>query len=239
MDVYRPVIGGRPASSAYAIPWGTSSAVSTSPATRSLESQLRRYDESRRSPGATERSSSPIRTRPLLSREPSHCPDPAGRPGNRDSNLRRTGRRRVLGTVSVSIRSFRVGLRTTVSGGRPRPAAEGSADSCRGRWDGPAASGEELAELPQGQQCDGGHERPREMLPVEPRGSQQASEAVHLGDEHRQDELTEGGPVHLLAVERGRGQHRLGLASALERRHDQAQGKGGEGDRLTDLDAAE
>jgi hypothetical protein len=64
--VYRPVIAGRPASSAYAIPWGTRSAVRTSPATRSLESQLRRYDESRRTPGATERSNFPICIRPLL-----------------------------------------------------------------------------------------------------------------------------------------------------------------------------
>jgi hypothetical protein len=38
IEVYRPVIAGRPASSAYAIPWGTRSAVSTSPATRSFGS---------------------------------------------------------------------------------------------------------------------------------------------------------------------------------------------------------
>ena len=42
IDVYRPVIGGRPASSAYAIPCGTSSATRTSPATRSFVSQADR-----------------------------------------------------------------------------------------------------------------------------------------------------------------------------------------------------
>ena len=42
MEVYRPVIGGRPASSAYAIPWGTSSVLSTIPATTSLASHSRR-----------------------------------------------------------------------------------------------------------------------------------------------------------------------------------------------------
>ena len=42
MDVYRPVIGGRPASSAYAMPCGTSSVVSTTPATMSLASHSRR-----------------------------------------------------------------------------------------------------------------------------------------------------------------------------------------------------
>ncbi len=40
--VYRPVIGGRPASSAYAMPCGTSSVVRTTPATRSLTSHSRR-----------------------------------------------------------------------------------------------------------------------------------------------------------------------------------------------------
>ena len=34
--MYSPVIAGRPASSAYAIPWGTSSVVSTIPAMTSL-----------------------------------------------------------------------------------------------------------------------------------------------------------------------------------------------------------
>ena len=42
MDVYSPVIGGRPASSAYAMPCGTSSVVSTTPAITSLASHLRR-----------------------------------------------------------------------------------------------------------------------------------------------------------------------------------------------------
>ena len=42
MDVYRPVIGGSPASSAYAMPCGTSSVVSTTPAMTSLTSHRRR-----------------------------------------------------------------------------------------------------------------------------------------------------------------------------------------------------
>ena len=41
-DVYRPVIGGRPASSAYAMPCGTSSVVRTTPAITSLRSHSRR-----------------------------------------------------------------------------------------------------------------------------------------------------------------------------------------------------
>src|SRR6516225_1665720 len=45
MEVYRPVIGGRPASSAYAMPCGTSRVLSTTPATTSLASHSRRYDE--------------------------------------------------------------------------------------------------------------------------------------------------------------------------------------------------
>ena len=85
--MYSPVIGGRPASSAYAIPWGTSSAVRTSPATRSLESQLRRYDDSRRTPGAAEPTNSLIGIL-LIGREPSCHSDLAGRPPSRS---RRTG----------------------------------------------------------------------------------------------------------------------------------------------------
>ncbi len=42
MDVYRPVIAGSPASSAYAMPCGTRSAVRIRPATRSLGSHVRR-----------------------------------------------------------------------------------------------------------------------------------------------------------------------------------------------------
>src|SRR5690349_18985427 len=42
MEVYRPVIGGSPASSAYAMPCGTSSVLSTIPATTSLASHSRR-----------------------------------------------------------------------------------------------------------------------------------------------------------------------------------------------------
>ena len=42
MEVYRPVIGGRPASSAYAMPWGTSRVVSTTPAMTSFTSHWRR-----------------------------------------------------------------------------------------------------------------------------------------------------------------------------------------------------
>ena len=41
IDVYRPVIAGSPASSAYAMPCGTSRAVSTRPATTSLGNQAR------------------------------------------------------------------------------------------------------------------------------------------------------------------------------------------------------
>ena len=41
IDVYKPVIAGNPASSAYAMPCGTSSAVSTRPATMSLDNQAR------------------------------------------------------------------------------------------------------------------------------------------------------------------------------------------------------
>ena len=41
MDVYRPVIAGSPASSAYAMPCGTSSAVRIRPATRSFVSHER------------------------------------------------------------------------------------------------------------------------------------------------------------------------------------------------------
>src|SRR3954447_23058219 len=52
IEVYRPVIGGKPASSAYAIPCGTRSAVSTSPAMTSWRSQLALYDESVASPGS-------------------------------------------------------------------------------------------------------------------------------------------------------------------------------------------
>ena len=40
--VYRPVTGGSPASSAYAMPCGTSNAVSTTPATMSPPSHARR-----------------------------------------------------------------------------------------------------------------------------------------------------------------------------------------------------
>ena len=51
MDVYKPVIGGRPASSAYAMPCGTSRVVSTTPAMTSFSSHCRRYDEITWSPG--------------------------------------------------------------------------------------------------------------------------------------------------------------------------------------------
>src|SRR3954447_9284893 len=44
-------MAGSPASSAYAIPWGTSSVVTTRPATRSLPSSAGRYDRSIASPG--------------------------------------------------------------------------------------------------------------------------------------------------------------------------------------------
>src|ERR1700746_3600363 len=48
MEVYRPVIGGSPASSAYAMPCGTSRVLSTIPATTSLPSHSRRYGKSPR-----------------------------------------------------------------------------------------------------------------------------------------------------------------------------------------------
>src|SRR6187200_2158571 len=53
MVVYSPVIAGRPASSAYAIPCGTSSAVRTRPATRSWRSHRGSYDHRLARPGAT------------------------------------------------------------------------------------------------------------------------------------------------------------------------------------------
>ena len=49
--VYSPVTGGRPASSAYAIPWGTRIAASTTPAIRSKRNQERWYDRSAPIPG--------------------------------------------------------------------------------------------------------------------------------------------------------------------------------------------
>src|SRR4029453_9459657 len=58
MVAYSPVIGGSPAAWAYPMPTGTSSAVSTSPATRSLASQERWYSRRVRSPG-THRSGPP------------------------------------------------------------------------------------------------------------------------------------------------------------------------------------
>ena len=51
--MYSPVIGGRPASSAYAMPCGTSSAVRTRPATRSWRSHPGWYDKMLAMPGAT------------------------------------------------------------------------------------------------------------------------------------------------------------------------------------------
>ena len=49
--MYRPVTAGSPASSAYAMPCGTSSADSTNPATMSFDNQARRYDLTTASPG--------------------------------------------------------------------------------------------------------------------------------------------------------------------------------------------
>jgi hypothetical protein len=55
IEVYRPVIGDSPASAAYAMPCGTSSADSTSPATTSLGNHARWYDVSTPSPGTCAR----------------------------------------------------------------------------------------------------------------------------------------------------------------------------------------
>ena len=51
MVAYSPVIGGSPAACAYPIPTGTRNAVKTSPATRSLASQLLGYRRKVRTPG--------------------------------------------------------------------------------------------------------------------------------------------------------------------------------------------
>src|SRR4051794_4299141 len=51
IDVYRPVIGGKPASSAYAIPCGTSKAVSPTPAPTSDRSHRALYDDRVVNPG--------------------------------------------------------------------------------------------------------------------------------------------------------------------------------------------
>src|ERR1041384_663247 len=59
IDVYRPVIGGRPASSAYAMPCGTRTAVSTMPATTSFASHRERYDRTARTPGTAPTMASP------------------------------------------------------------------------------------------------------------------------------------------------------------------------------------
>ena len=73
-------------------PWGTSSAVRTSPATRSLESQLRRYDRAdpARAPPSAAPPSAPV---PLSAASVLAVPNPAGRHGGHDISLRRTGRR--------------------------------------------------------------------------------------------------------------------------------------------------
>ena len=59
--MYSPVIGGRPASSAYAIPCGTSSAVRTNPATTSWRSHAPLYDDRLAIPGATRAITGPAR----------------------------------------------------------------------------------------------------------------------------------------------------------------------------------
>src|SRR6185503_17782043 len=67
IDVYSPVIAGRPASSAYAMPCGTSSVVSTTPATMSLTSHSRRYEVTARNPGTADRT--PLTSPPRSARE--------------------------------------------------------------------------------------------------------------------------------------------------------------------------
>ena len=52
MVAYRPEIGGTPEATAYAMPTGTSMAVSTMPATRSSRSQSRSYSRSVQTPGS-------------------------------------------------------------------------------------------------------------------------------------------------------------------------------------------
>ena len=58
--VYSPVTGGSPASSAYAMPWGTRIAASTRPATTSERSQPRRYVRTVCTPGSQSRSFAPV-----------------------------------------------------------------------------------------------------------------------------------------------------------------------------------
>ena len=60
MVVYRPVTGGSPASSAYAMPWGTRIAASTMPATMSARAQDRRYERANRIPGTHRSSTSAV-----------------------------------------------------------------------------------------------------------------------------------------------------------------------------------
>src|SRR5664279_2380927 len=59
IEVYRPVIGGRPANSAYAIPCGTSRAVRINPAVRSFPNHPGRYDRSTPRPGTARTSDRP------------------------------------------------------------------------------------------------------------------------------------------------------------------------------------
>src|SRR5262249_12669264 len=60
-----------------------------------------------------------------------------------------------------------------------------------------SSPGDELAEFPQRQQGDGGHQGPCELAHVDLGRSEQPVERVHLGDKHGERELPEYRPVHL------------------------------------------
>ena len=91
MDVYSPVIAGRPASSAYAMPCGTSSVVSTTPATTSLTSHSRRYEVTARNPGTAD--STPLTSPPWYARR-------IRWPAARAARITRAGRARLSAAAS-------------------------------------------------------------------------------------------------------------------------------------------
>src|SRR5947207_8282144 len=151
------------------MPWGTSSATRTRPATASRGSHFRSYERTVARPGTTEL---------------------------------------IVPPVTLRLRSA-----------RPAP-------------------GDELAELPQPEQCHRRYHRPPQLLKVQLLGPQDPVERVHLRGHHREHELRDRGPVHLLAVERRQVEHRLRLAPTLERPDDQAEGEGRERDGLPNCEAA-
>ena len=94
--VYSPLTGGRPASSAYAMPWGTRIAASTIPATTSERSQPESYVRSVTSPGTwllrpVGGASTVMRLPPTPPRPPAalHAPTLGGQgsPGHRPERL--------------------------------------------------------------------------------------------------------------------------------------------------------